>query len=85
MVNAVYFAGDAALIGLAFLGLILAWPRWRDVYYIAAFPIFLGIAQFPALTEERLGLDLLPPLMVFAGFGAAEIWRRYSAAALRAP
>lgn len=64
-----YLIVAALFVALAVWGLVQARHRWRAVYHLAAFPIFLSIAQVPALTEERYCLDMVPPLMIFAGFG----------------
>ena len=76
IINAVYFTGGALFVALSALGLFMARGRWRCVYHIAAFPIFFAVAQFPALTDERFGLDMMPMMMVFAGFAVSELWRR---------
>jgi 4-amino-4-deoxy-L-arabinose transferase-like glycosyltransferase len=73
LINVPYFAAGILFLVMALWGLFRARHKWRDAYYLAAIPLFLCVAQFPALTEERYSVDMIPMLMIFAGFGLSQL------------
>ena len=72
IIRIVYLVGTVAFLGLALWGMAVALLRWPDSYHIAAFPLFVLVAQLPFLTDERYGLPMAPMLVVFAAFALSH-------------
>jgi 4-amino-4-deoxy-L-arabinose transferase-like glycosyltransferase len=73
LLKVIFGAGGIAFFVLAVAGLFLARRRWREIYHLALFPIVLCVAQFPALTEERYSLGIVPMSAIFAGFALSKL------------
>lgn len=62
----VMIAGSFLFICLSGLGVISRWRKWREYYFLAVFPIFMCVVQFPAYGEPRFMIPVFPMLAIFA-------------------
>jgi len=66
LVKAVFLLGNLVFVALAAWGLLTSGSRWRETYPLALFVVLLAVLQFPALTEQRYSLGMVPVMVVFA-------------------
>ena len=78
IVKAAFLLGNLAFVALATWGLATSWTRWRDTYPLALFLVLIAVLQFPALTEQRYSLGMVPAMAVFAAHAVAGIARLLS-------
>ena len=69
----VYVVASAAFVGMSLLGLFLARDGWRQIYYLALFPIIMSSGHFIWTGEERYAVGMVPMFAVFAGFAVSRL------------
>ena len=57
---------ELLLTAMAGLGMTLSLKRWRQRYFLAAFPLFMCLAQLPAYGEVRFIVPIIPMLSIGA-------------------
>jgi hypothetical protein len=79
----VYAGANVLFLLVSAWGLFLARTEWRRVYPLALVSFIFCASQFPGVGEERYITQIVPLLMVFAGYGLAQLtsWRGSGAAA----
>jgi 4-amino-4-deoxy-L-arabinose transferase-like glycosyltransferase len=77
MMRVVYPGANVLFLLLSAWGLFQARAQWRRVYPLTLVSFIFCAAQFPGVGEERYITPIVPFLMVFAGYGLAQLtsWR----------
>ncbi len=71
-----YVAASILFYLLAAWGMFKARVQWRDIYLPALVIVVFCASQFPGVGEERYITQIVPLLMLFAGYGLATLTAR---------
>jgi len=73
VIKIVVLWGTFFLTAMAGLGMALSLKRWRQRYFLAAFPLFMCLIQIPAYGEARFIVPIIPMLAIFGAIALCSV------------